>query len=233
MWARMPPATAAAAVARRFGSAVRISTSCRRRATRAARARASASGRGRASGRTASAKWASTAASRRSVLASRPVALAKSRTWRGLTTATGRPAAARAATTGASKPPVASRTTRSGWQRGEPGDEGGDAGLVVGHPERLAGGAEVDVEVVLGDVDADEHADGLRRGTRLGPALRIRCGSTCLFGLRGCGGWRGGPRSGTGFPPRGAHGLPRHPSLRNIQGATHRQRVSPLRGSRH
>ncbi len=49
-------------------------------------------------GRTASAKWARTPASRVSVLASVPVALAKSLTWRGLTTTTGSAAAARAAT---------------------------------------------------------------------------------------------------------------------------------------
>ena len=42
----------------------------------------SASLRGRTSGRTASAKWARTPASRVSVLASVPVALAKSLTWR-------------------------------------------------------------------------------------------------------------------------------------------------------
>ena len=45
-------------------------------------------------------------ASRASVLASVPVALAKSLTCRGLTTTTGSAAAARAATKGSSKPPV-------------------------------------------------------------------------------------------------------------------------------
>ena len=74
----------------------------------------SASLRGRTSGRMASAKWASTAASRASVLASIPVALAKSRTWRGLTTTTGSAAAARAATKGSSRPPVASSNTMAG-----------------------------------------------------------------------------------------------------------------------
>jgi hypothetical protein len=71
-------------------------------------------GQGRTGGRTASAKRAITAASRRSVLASRPVARAKARTWRGLTTATGRPAAARAAAGRTSIPPVASSTTSAG-----------------------------------------------------------------------------------------------------------------------
>ena len=53
-------------------------------------------------GRTRAPKSARTCASIASVLAKRPRALAKSRTWRGFTTATGRPAAASAATTGAS-----------------------------------------------------------------------------------------------------------------------------------
>ncbi len=55
---------------------------------------------------TASAKWASIWASRRSVFANCPEDLAKSRTCRGLTTATGSAAVARAATKGVSSPPV-------------------------------------------------------------------------------------------------------------------------------
>ena len=43
-----------------------------------------------------------------------PVALAKSRTWRGLTTTTGTASAARAATRGSSKPPEASSNTMTG-----------------------------------------------------------------------------------------------------------------------
>ena len=69
---------------RRLRSMRRISSSCRRRASSASRAAGRSSGSGRGSGRIASAKWARTAASMRSVLASRPVALAKSRAWRGL-----------------------------------------------------------------------------------------------------------------------------------------------------
>jgi hypothetical protein len=72
-----------------------------------------ASGRGLGAGRTASAKRARTSASILSVLASLPVALAKSLAWRGLTTATGKPSAAKAASTARSKPPVASRITSS------------------------------------------------------------------------------------------------------------------------
>ena len=96
---------------RRLRSAVIISTIWRRRVISSPRAWAWASGTGLASGRTASAKWAIAAASRASVLASRPVARAKSRIWRGLTTASGRPAAQSDPATVVSKPPVASTTT--------------------------------------------------------------------------------------------------------------------------
>src|SRR5216684_3830362 len=99
--------------ARRFFSAVSISINWRRRVTSASSAWACASANGRASGRTASPKRASTSASSRSVLASLPVARAKSRTCRGLTIATGIPAAARALATGVSRPPVASTITKS------------------------------------------------------------------------------------------------------------------------
>jgi hypothetical protein len=62
--------------------------------TSAINSRLWASCKGQVSGWISSAKWAKTQASIASVLASRPVARAKSRTWRGLTTATGKPAAA-------------------------------------------------------------------------------------------------------------------------------------------
>ena len=80
----------------------RIAMTCPRRVSRASRASRSAGSGGRGSGRTASAKWARAAASIASVLARRPVPLAKSRAWRGLTAATGMPAACRAATAGSS-----------------------------------------------------------------------------------------------------------------------------------
>jgi hypothetical protein len=73
-----------------------ICTNWRQRVSRAHNAYACASGRGRGVGRTASATCASPRTSRLSVLANRPIPLAKSRAWRGLTTTTGRPAAARA-----------------------------------------------------------------------------------------------------------------------------------------
>jgi len=90
---------------------------CRRRVTSSPSARACASGMGRAGGRTCSAKRAMISASSASVLASRPVARAKSRICRGLTTAKGRPAAAIAAATVTSNPPVASSTTSSSGTR--------------------------------------------------------------------------------------------------------------------
>jgi hypothetical protein len=73
-------ATGLAAEDRRLFSAASIPSSCLRRATIACKARISRSGRGLGTGRTASAKRANIDASIRSVLASFPVALAKSRT---------------------------------------------------------------------------------------------------------------------------------------------------------
>ena len=70
----------------RIFSAARMSTSWRRRPTRSISALRSSSGSGRGCGRLASAKAAMIFASRRSVLARKPRLLAKSRTWRGLTT---------------------------------------------------------------------------------------------------------------------------------------------------
>jgi hypothetical protein len=102
------------ALLRRFFSAVSILTSCRRRAVSAWRCLTCLFLRGRGWGLTASPKRANIWASMVSVLANLPVALAKFRTWRGLTTTTGRLAAAKAVTTAASKLPVASKTIRRG-----------------------------------------------------------------------------------------------------------------------
>ena len=101
------------ALVRRFFSAVSISTNWRRRVTSASSAWACSLANGRAAGRTASPKRASISASSRSVLASLPVARAKSRTCLGLTIATAIPAVAKALATGTSRPPVASRITKS------------------------------------------------------------------------------------------------------------------------
>ena len=103
-----------AAVLKRFFSAVIISTSWRRRATSAASSWVPASGRGLEAGRIASAKWASTCASRASVLASFPVARAKLRTCLGLTTARCSPEAASSPARVISTPPAASSTTSWG-----------------------------------------------------------------------------------------------------------------------
>ena len=114
MWASMRGRTATVAELRRFFSETSMVITWCLRAARELRAWVSASRRGRTGGRTTSAKWARTAASSESVFASFPVALAKSRTWRGLTTTTGTASAARAATNGSSKPPEASSSTMTG-----------------------------------------------------------------------------------------------------------------------
>ena len=124
--------TGVRALARRFFSAVSISTSCRRRVKMAANICVCASGRGRGSGRSTSAKCASTWASRASVLAHCPVALAKSRTCRGLTTTTGTPAAANAPVSGISNPPVASTTTSAGGYHAQALDDLSNPRLIVG-----------------------------------------------------------------------------------------------------
>ena len=100
--------------ARRFCSAVRMTISCWRRPKRARSSCVWASGSGRGVGRITSAKCANARASNASVLANWPVARAKSRAWRGLTTTTGRPAVAKALVTMRSRPPVASSTMRVG-----------------------------------------------------------------------------------------------------------------------
>src|SRR2546425_7281935 len=99
---------------RRCSSASSISTSCRRRRSHACRLCVIVSGSGRTGGRTTSAKCANTPASIASVFANRPVARAKSRTCRALSTTTGSAAVASAATTATSYPPVASSTISEG-----------------------------------------------------------------------------------------------------------------------
>jgi len=114
IWLLMSPRVQDGAISKRFFSAVNISTIWRRLVFRASRFCASTFFSARTSGRTASAKWASTWASIESVFASFPVALAKSLTCFGFTTTTGHSRAANAPTTPVSKPPVASRTTNDG-----------------------------------------------------------------------------------------------------------------------
>ena len=157
---------------RRWRSLVSISTSWRRRATSSPSAWAAALGTGRGGGWTASAKRAMASASRRSVLARRPVARAKSRICLGLTTTRGSPAAASAPATATSKPPVASSTTSAGASaRRRPTSASSPA------PSRLSAkasseGRRVHVEAVLGDIDADEG----RRSRKCSMTRPCECG---------------------------------------------------------
>lgn len=86
--------------------------SCGRRVTKAAKACVGSSGSGRGSGRITSANRTNTWASMASVLARCPVALEKSRTWRGLTT-TLAPQPEPMRSSGKLQPPVASGTLSS------------------------------------------------------------------------------------------------------------------------
>ena len=99
---------------RRTCSETLILTTCRRRVTRASSSSAAAEGNGRGSTSAAWPKCAITSASIRSVLASLPRERAKSRTWRGFTTAIGKPEAPKAAAIRRSYPPDASIITRRG-----------------------------------------------------------------------------------------------------------------------
>jgi len=108
------PWTRWGAVRRRLRSEVTISTNWRRRSTRPRSSRDFASGSGRLGGLTPCAKRASTRASIESVLASLPIARAKSRTCQGFTIDTGRPPSSSSAATDTSSAPVASKTTPQG-----------------------------------------------------------------------------------------------------------------------
>ena len=107
-------AHSAEALPRLCCSVLSISTSWRRRVSSPLSSWVAASGSAWGVGRTTSAKRATTRASRESVLANWPVALAKSRTWRGWATTKGSPAAIRAPVRASSRPPVACSTTRVG-----------------------------------------------------------------------------------------------------------------------
>ncbi len=84
---------------------------------------------------------------------------------------------------------------RLGREGGEAGDEGGDAVGVAGDGEGLSARADVDVEGVLGDVDADEG------GVHLVPSLRKRASFAAQATVRVR--WNGGRR------PWLLHGLDR------------------------
>src|SRR5882724_492835 len=102
---------AARAVASRFFSATRMPMSCARRASNSAATWHCSLGKARTGGSMRWANSASTCASIASVLASWPKARAKSRTWRGLTTAALTPAPARAVAARRQNTLVASMTT--------------------------------------------------------------------------------------------------------------------------
>ncbi len=96
----------------RVRSMARSAISCRLRVTKAFNSSCFSEVLGVVRGRTCWANKASTCASISSVFASRPRALAKSRTCLGFTTATAQPASMSSATSWRSYPPVASTTTK-------------------------------------------------------------------------------------------------------------------------
>src|SRR5689334_9980105 len=155
-WASIPSRRAGSAAWRRLRSATSIPSSWRRRATRAPSWRVASSGSGRAGGRTASAKRAIASASRRSVFASRPVARAKARTRRRVDDRDRQPGRGQGRR-------EADLQAAGGLEHDERRREGGqaldqrrDLPLAVVDGEALARGTQVDVEPMLGDVDADE-----------------------------------------------------------------------------
>ena len=114
IWAAMSFLRRALVPARRFCSAVRMPISGWRRPRRARSSGVWASGTARGGGRLTAAPCATARAANASVLAHWPGARAKSRTWRGCTTTTGRPAVAKALVPMRSRPPVAANTRRAG-----------------------------------------------------------------------------------------------------------------------
>ncbi len=158
------------AVPRRFFSAVSISTSCRRRARIAASAWVCSSGRGRGSGRMTSAKCANVWASNASVLASRPVALAKSRTCRGLTTTTGTPAAANTPVSGRLHPGGGFQHHQRRVHGVQTFENLSKSGLVVGSGE-LPLRSEGEVQLRLGDINTDKDLSTRHHVLLGGPAL--------------------------------------------------------------
>ena len=179
----------------RCRSAVIISTIWRRRATRSARSWVASSGRGRTAGLVASTKRAMTAASIGSVLARLPSAVAKARTWAGLTTATGRPALARPAATMVSKPPVASTATRAGASFSQPVRQAGDPRPAALHREGLPARQDVNIQPVLRHVDPNVNGalhriPSLRNRARNAAQATVRVqwndggAATLRFGLK-------------------------------------------------
>ena len=145
---------------------------CWRRPRRARRSCVWASGSGRGVGRSTSAKWASARASNAAVVANWPVARAKSRAGRGLTTTTGRPAVANAAVPRAPGPRWL--PAPSGWgERLHPFHERHDAPRIVGDSPSLAGGAHRNIPRGFGDINPDKTRHVNPR-TPLCPTLQRR-----------------------------------------------------------
>lgn len=70
------------------------------------------------------------------------MALAKSRTWRGFTTATGSPTLASVMAAGSSNPPVASSTTSTGARATSRGASAAKPGSVLGTVHRSPSGSD-------------------------------------------------------------------------------------------
>ena len=104
----------AAACSSRFRSAVSMSSSCRRRVSSASRCCSTGAGSGRGVGAHALGEERQDGRIQAVGFGELPVAFAKSRTCRGFVTTSGSPAAASAATSARSSPPVASATMSVG-----------------------------------------------------------------------------------------------------------------------
>ncbi len=199
---------------RRLRSAVSISTSWRRRATSAASSRVAASGSGRAGGPHRLGEARQHRRVQRVGLGQLPGRAAKSRTWRGLTTATGSPAAASAAGRRPPRtrrwPPAPPAPAPSAAQPRRPARRcpAGSLATRQASPAR----PHRHVQVRLGHVDPDEHARRLRRAIRSSARAPPDAARPCLMRARGpgnragSGGGRARRRRASGRP-RTAQGL--------------------------
>ncbi len=166
-----------------FFSATSISMICR--LSGAGRFLCTASGRGRTSGRTASGESCEDDGIQGVRFCKPPVALAKSLTWRGLTTRE----AGRAPLAGNrcfGNPPVASSTTRAGWS---PNSRFTSDAIPVRRLAQRSGGQHSHVQIRLGDVYTDKTFTLHHSSSFSVPALLMRALSpdNCSGSLRnGC-----------------------------------------------
>jgi len=119
-----------------------------------------------------------TVASIGSVLARLPKARAKARTRAGLTTTTGRPAAANEAAASVSYPPVASIPMAFGGQRPEPRGQFAQTGGGPVHGERFSRWADRHIQAVFGNIDTNDD------GVHLVPSLHKRASRAALATVR-------------------------------------------------